>query len=171
MLCGYMRSVTLLTAGMQTAAHAVSCLEAHLHGDIAATKWSTLEDAEAADPKDVLELMRMHANFASTCASKALLATDAHLCSVVSNLLEACLCTSKATDDRLLPGIIPPQGVPWSRGEACMRLQARLTDPAVWGRLEGVLKDLRQRVPYLKARLEYRAGLGTFEEWYTMMAF
>lgn len=156
---------------VQTAVHTVACLEAHLQREMSATRWSSLEDPDAPDPKDVLELMRMHAHFAGRCISQALLAADAHLCSVVANLLEACLRTAAATNDRILPGLVAPQGVVSRRAEAQARLTARMTDPQVWTRLDSVQKDMLQRVPYLKARLEYRAAMGAFEEWYTTMAF
>jgi hypothetical protein len=153
------------------AVHTVTCLEAHLHHDTALSQWSTFQDSDAPDPRDVLDLMRMHALFASSCASKCVLAGDLHLASVVSNLLDVFLRAATATEDRLLLGLLARSGVAWRRGEAKTRLVERLTDEHLWLRLEGLSKDMQQRVPYLKARLEYRAGCSTYEAWHVMMSF
>jgi Gamma tubulin complex component C-terminal len=135
------------------AVHAVSCLESYLHDEMARASFSTLQEPGAAPPRDVLELMRSHTRFCSTCAERAMLASEPQLAAATSSLLESCLTVEGEARERVLrdvAGVVPGERVPTA--DAAKRVAAS----GAW--LEGATEALQQRVAWLRTTLEGRTG-------------
>ena len=146
------------------AVHAVTCLEAHLHHFLVSMSFSTLGQANAAQPSDMLHLLRMHTAFCSACVDKVQMLKDLPLDAAVTSVLETSLTVTRDADERFLAAMTADgAAAELSRQAVCQRLVAQRS----W--LQGASEALVQRVKWLRTALAARAGQPALAHWHAMM--
>lgn len=154
----------------QAAVHAVTCLEAHQRSVLAGEEWNTLGMADAQQPRDILDLWRMHDAFCSACVAKCLLLHEPQIASAANSLLGSAVSIAQQAHDRLFGSPTAAQqaaGYAWLPPTCAHDAAQRVHKQAAW--LQEATGALQQRVQWLKTTLRRRERQPELADWQAAM--